>query len=415
MPFRNVEQGINAIRAGNLEEGARLLRIALKDPEVTGKMRAVALTWLAETSNDNNFKMDCYREAHTADPSNEDVNQRIAYLLSLPLPSTPPMPPNVPAQSVPTMPTPTLTPLPPTMPNAPAYGQVAQNTPPHGMSPTTGMTPLPSQTAQTPAAYGAGNAFFRTVGIQDGPNGPGTAFFVRQNGLLATSRSVIGGMETVTVALDTGRHVSGRVVRAFPEFDTALVQIELAVSNLLPISPMPTIPDEARLTAIAHNGKVIGGQKRATKRQLASHWFPTTINALADAGGNPVFDERNYLVGMLTKNASRSSGYLYGLHIAALLKCVETYVQEMTMDPQRVYCPCCGYVSRAAAVGAFYCEVCGGVLPPAVQSTRFPFPQAAAFYGENMHQPCRHCGARVGYYNGACLRCGGAVSPQTRK
>jgi hypothetical protein len=427
MPFRSMEQGIKAVQEGKLEEGARLLRIALRDETLVGKLRAVALTWLAETSTDPDHKTRCYKEALEADPGNADVTQRMAYLLSSQLPpKQTPLPPQtgtgtapIQGQSAPPAQYP------------PAYGQqqpMTGQTPAYGQPPATGqLSPYnqPAVSGQTPsygqqsgANYGSANygsaVFFRTVGVIGGPNGTGTAFFVSQNGLLATTRYVVGGVENVTIALDNGRNVPGRVIRAFPEFDLALIQVDLAASNLLPISPMPHVPENARITAISNNGKVMTGQCRATKRRLPPQWFPTTINRVADAGGDPVFDDSNYLIGMLTRNMSRSSSYVYGLHVSALYKCLETYNQEMAADANRVYCPSCGHNSRAISVGAFYCEVCGSVLPQARQVTRFPLPQTAAFYGENMYQPCPHCGARLGYYDGKCLRCGGTLVTDPR-
>ena len=94
MPFRSMEQGIKAVQEGKLEEGARLLRIALRDEALSGKLRAVALTWLAETSTDPDHKTRCYKEALEADPGNTDVTQRMAYLLSSQLPpKQTPLPP----------------------------------------------------------------------------------------------------------------------------------------------------------------------------------------------------------------------------------------------------------------------------------------------------------------------------------
>lgn len=394
--FRSMEQGINAVRAGNLEEGARLLRIELKNPELTGQLRAVALMWLAETGGEVAFKVDCYREGLAADPGNVEANQRLAYFLAMQLPQERP----------PVMPAPPQ-PQPYAPPPAPGYA------PPPAYGPVYGQTPVPAQTVQ-PAQPTAGapyesGASFRTVGVLDGPNGPGTGFFMRQDGLLATTRYVVGGLEQVTIALETGRRIPGRVVRGFPDFDLALIRAEITVSSLLTLSPLPHVPEETRLTAIAFGGQVVPGQRRSTKRQLPAQWFPTTIRALADAGGNPVFDERNYVLGMLTKNFSRSSGYVYGLHIAAIVRCVDAYAQE-ALEGSRAYCPSCGHASRAPNFRAFYCEVCGSTLPVAQQAARFPMQQAATLYAENMHQPCRHCGARVGYYEDKCLRCGGAIS-----
>jgi hypothetical protein len=155
-------------------------------------------------------------------------------------------------------------------------------------------------------------------------------------------------------------------------------------------------------------------QQRPTKRALASQWIPTTFTNLADTGGDPIFDERNYLVGMMTRNTGRRSAYLYGIHIGAIRRCLETFLLETQME-HRVYCPCCGGHSRAGGVGFFYCEGCGSVLPQAQHLPRYPIPQSEVYYSVGGAQ-CTRCGARVGFYKGRCLCCGqppqtGALTP----
>lgn len=379
MPFRSMEQGIAAIQAGNLQEGARLLRIALKSDLLTGSLRATACLWLAETGNDTEFKRTCYQEALSADPNNQDARQRLAALLASQLPPQPSPaaytpPPATPVYTPPVVPG--TEPLTPAQPTAPGIYQA---------------TPTPS---------------YRIAGVIGGPNGPGTAFFVAREGLLATTRYLVGGLEHLTVELENRRQLLGRVGRTFPEVDLAFIHIEQPVSDLMPMSPMPQVPDNARLRAVSYTGQAAAGKKRATKRILAAHWFPTDIPKPPDAGGNPVFDENHYLLGMLTKNIDRSSGCVYGLHIAAIYRLVEQFRQEMSTNRNAVYCPGCGSLSRAAAAGGYYCEVCGSTMPQAQNITRLSQPQLVGFYFENSRITCTQCGANVGFHNGKCLRCG---------
>jgi hypothetical protein len=149
--------------------------------------------------------------------------------------------------------------------------------------------------------------------------------------------------------------------------------------------------------------------RRESRGELPSQWFPTLLNRLQDAGGDPVFDPQNALVGMMTRNSSRSTGYFYGLHISAIYQCVQLFLQEaQQLAGQGIYCTSCGCSSRAGAFKAYYCETCGAVLPPALEIRRRPLDNVGALYGENMHRPCPNpnCRATVGSYNGVCLRCG---------
>ncbi len=368
MSIRNVEQGIAAIQQGNLKEGARLIRIGLKSEELQGPVRATAYLWLAETVHDAQQKIGFYNQALAADPVNQHARQRVSMLLAADLPQTPPQ-------------------------------QLTQP------------TRLPGQSAQFAAQapqYNP-NAIYRTVGIFDGPNGPGTGIIISRDGVIATSRFVVGGEQHVIIKLDAGQGFSGQVVRSYPHLDLALIQSGLAFHQLLSAAPTPMIPDNTPLTAFTHNGQSMTGQKRTTRSRTSAEWFPTTIARVMDAGGNPVFDNQNTLVGMLTRNANRTSAYVFALSIDTIYRHAEQFRQESQKQPTMTYCPHCGNLSRAGGAGGYYCEICGGILPAAENVARYELPHLAQYYNENAHRACGNCGARVGYYDGFCLRCGHAT------
>lgn len=410
MSFRSMEQGIAAIQSGNLVEGSRLLRIALRSDDLKGPLRATAYLWLAETKKTRDEKMACYNEAMAADPGNQHARQRIALLLATDLPPVTDTQPQKPA--------------PPNNDPAPPPGDVPGKKPtPNGLSQTdrldTGqLRPDDNQSAgrgqpqhtsqHRPQAPNYNpNAVYRTVGITGGPNGRGSAFFVTRDGLLATTRFVVGGETEVMVELEPGSTIRAQVVRSYPELDLAFIHTGLTVNRLLQGQATPTLPENTPLTALAHQRRGMSGYVRSTRSEVKQDWFPTTISELSDAGGNPIFNDRHVLVGMLTHNANRTSPYVYGVHIYTIYRFVEHYAQEArSAGGQLMYCPSCGILSRAGTVGGFYCEMCGSVLPAAERVRRSPLPQLAGFYGETMHRPCPNCDSRVGFFHGACLRCG---------
>lgn len=356
--MRLLETGIKAIQQGRLVEGARFIRIALRNDELPPAVAAVAYLWLAETTDDPAQKRIYYNDALSADPANPDARQRLTTLLA--------------AQAAPAQ-------MPAAVPEASTFFQPMTQ---------------PQQRA-TPADLVA-----RVIG---GPNGPGTAFFAAANGLLVTTRYVTGGLERVTIELRRQRQLLGQVVRAWPDLDVALIQIDEQAGELLPITPYPQVADDTPLVALTGGGQQLRARQRPTHRAMASHWIPTSFVKLADAGGNALFDDQNYLVGMLTRNTSRNSGYVYGVHIAALRRCLDQYQAEIGAGERRAYCPGCGALSRATGAGYFFCEVCGGLSPHARNTHRFP-------QGDPFAEPglptCLHCGAQVGFHNGRCLRCG---------
>lgn len=398
MPFRTVQQGINAIQAGNVEEGARLLKIALKNPDLTGMHRAVACMWMAEITADPQAKRGFYEDARTADPNNAEIRQRVdSFLATQWLPpatsgrststgSFSAVNPNALASSPPQ---PTSLPGNPFAPVVPAT------------LPQTG--PLGRSAQPNPAA-----AMYQMAAVMGGPRGPGTAFFVAREGLLATSRYVVGTLEQVTIELQAGRQLTGQVVRSYPEYDLSFIYVDQTVTDLLPPTPLPRIPDDTPITALSYKGQAATGRRRATKRVIAPQWFPTDIRNLPDAGGGPVLDSQNYLLGMITRDTSSTSPDMYGLHIHTIRTLVETFRQE-TMQGAGVYCPHCGFFSRAGMAGGHYCEACGGVMPQAEGLSHFLQPQTQRLYWEYSRIPCPHCNATVGFHKNVCLRCGQAV------
>jgi hypothetical protein len=408
MPSQNVEQGIAAIQAGRVDEGARLLKIALGEPDVTGTLRAIACLWLAETSADQQSRKTYYTQALDADPGNAQVRQRYDAWMTTQL--MPPTQPPAPPQTVPMPPS-----APPPQPTAlPGAGTLFQPQTLPGQSSSFAPTqPNPYAPATTPQPGSIGpviqpptaSANYRIAAVIGGPNGTGTAFFVAREGLLATTRYVVGGLDQLTIQLETGRQLPGYVIRAFPELDLAFIYIEQATTDLIPVTPLPSVPDDVSLTIVSASGQTARGKQRKTKRTLGPQWFPTDITTLPDAGGCPVLDDRHYLVGMITRNTTSTSSYVFGLHINVIRQFVETFRQE-TLSGSRVYCPHCGCYSQAAASGGYYCEVCGGITPQAEQLVRFRQPQTDRFYQEFSNFTCMYCGATVGAHKSACLRCG---------
>lgn len=367
MSQRILDMGIKAIHAGSRAEGARLIRIALKRSELPKPSRVIAYLWLAETQDDPQAKRACYTQALTLDPSNAEAQQRLAALTQTPPVASMPAP--MPAAA------------------SPASTQTTINQP-------------PVQPAQ-PQAINIADYIVHVLG---GPNGVGTGFFVAQDGLLVTTRHVVGGLERVTVELPVGSQLPATVVRCYPELDLAILHVEHRLGGLLPVTSAQTIPDEQPLFIITYSGEVIPLEQRPTRRAMADYWIPTSLTRVPDAGGSPIFDDRNYLVGMMTRNTSRASNHAFGVHIAAIRRCVDEFVQAIRAE-RRVYCPHCGGISRAVAAGYFYCELCGGVTPRAQAIARTHLPQADVFY-DGADTLCVRCGALVELYQGRCVRCG---------
>jgi hypothetical protein len=423
MTIQIIRQGMESMAAGQVEQGERLLLIGLRSPEVTGQWRAAACLWLANLYQDQR-KGQYLAEAQQADPTNPEVLRQVQLYYDAINPPPPPVPPPVPQGSTPVL--------------GQGGGQYPPQQPQWGNQPTVPIQPQPPWAAgvqsihappvqQPPAAPAFGGAInpgaqgaiptpprpitpepprrYHACAVIGGPNGPGSAFFIAREGLLVTTRYVVGGMETVMIELgETRQQVTGRVLRSFPQYDLAFIYVEMLVEELMPITPLPAVPDNTPLIVMSWNGTVVRGIRRPTRRTLGPQWFPTDITEPPDAGGCPIMDDRQYLMGMLTRNTTSNSNHCYGLHIAAIRQCLETFRQETTT--QRLYCPHCGSYVQAPVNGGHYCEACGAVTPRSENLVRVPNPQTARFYAEFSTMACIHCNAQAGFYNGTCLRCG---------
>ncbi len=419
MSYQYLEMGIEAVRKGSLDEGMRLLRMAIKSDELTIQLKAVAYMWLAETQTDPAQKRALYQQARDADPNNADIAARVDRFLQQQFPPPPSSLPEAPPQ-------------PTTLPGMPstATQQVSPFTQPTGATPNpyaasapaspnlvnypsqmaTGAPAMPNAPVQAPPpaqilAPQTGTVLDYIVNIIGGPNGAGSGFYANQQPIIVTTRHVVGGSDQITIEFSPGRQTLGTVVRCYTDYDLALIALDYAPPAALPATPMPRVPDDAVLTAVTYGGTMTRGQQRPTRRVLAAHWIPTDYNTLPDAGGAPLFDQNNYLVGMLTRNTSRSADHFFGLHISLIRHCIDSYLQEAGAV-RTAYCPQCGTQSRAGGQGFFFCETCGSVMPSAQNMTLYPIPQAENYYSQTNAPRCPYCQAAVGYHNGKCLRCG---------
>lgn len=440
MTTQNFNQGIAAIQQGNTAEGERLLLVALQHEALTPQVQAIGYMWLAETRPDMAYKLQCYQRAAQLDPTNPTVQQRLQILQSQagPAQQAPGAPASQSAAGREPMP---LTDQDnadvavgrdaidkkaadefgraqsPEFQQQQTYAQQQQAPAQQQKPPPPQQTPAPQQQKPPPPQHiparqqpqgQPGAALQRSVGVLGGPNGPGTGFFVSRNGLLATTHYVVGDATDIDIALADDQRLPGRVVRAFPTYDLAFVYVQVDVPRLPAVSTAATLPPDTPLVAIVHPGRGVQTSVRESMHDVPAHWFPTVVNSLPDAGGNPVYETQgNTLVGMMTKVLRRTNGFFHGLYISQIQACLQQYINELRQLGNRAgYCNHCGRLSQAASYNSPYCEHCGGKLPDAPDAARQFQPQLAQLYGEGQQPACSNCSAAVGYYQGRCLRCG---------
>jgi hypothetical protein len=161
------------------------------------------------------------------------------------------------------------------------------------------------------------------------------------------------------------KRMPGQVVRSYPMYDLAFIRVDLSVSHLRDMSPSAAVAPHTTLIADDYTEHQARAECRATQQVVPAGWFPTTFPETLPHTftGAPLLDVRNDLVGMLTRNASRHTGFLYALHITLIRRKLEEYYTEFSHDADRVYCGTCGSLSKNGAEGKPYCEVCGAMFP----------------------------------------------------
>ncbi|MCY4464047.1 MAG: S1C family serine protease [Chloroflexi bacterium] len=320
---------------------ATKLRQLLDAGELDAAGQAAAHVWLAEASDDAGFKLQCLQNALAFTPDNAQIQQGIRALLA-------------------------------ERPPAPSL-----------------------------------SIFPRVVGIDGGVNGVASAVFVTKSGLLATTSYALGGAGDLAVSLADGQTVEGKLLRRFPGMDLALAESPVRLDGRLAIAPPTALAVGQELVALGFGGARLQATLTALDGLGAGHWLATSLPVakLPDAGGNPLYDDRGQLLGIMTRN-SAGGGMALALKISSILALAEQAQRDMQMQPGARCCPACGGLARAPIYGGRSCESCGGDLPidealPAAQTDTLK-----QLYGEAASHPCSHCGARVGFHGGRCLRCG---------
>jgi hypothetical protein len=416
MSTRSFEQAVQLFQQGQREEAARMFQILVQDAHLPANVRASAYIWLAETNDHVGFKVQCYQQALQLEPNNQDAKMRLDYWMAQQSPPPPSNPTPAPQQGFnPPAPQQGFNPQTPQQGFNPQTPQQSFNpqTPQQGFNPPAPQQSFNQQTPQQEILQLTGDQ--RTVAIVDAPSGLATGIFLTQEGLVVTTRHAVRGELDVSVRLLDGRALRGQVIRSFPEYDIAFIQLPVQVQHLLPLSQQKRVAEKSRLIVIAHQQNPIATERRQTAHQSAPTWFPTTLmnGSITGAGGEVVLamndqNKRQEVVGLLTRNYNRATGFLYGVHISAIRQCYAIYRQE-TQFPSGadVYCNACGNISRAPSFSGVYCETCGTTLHHALERTILHDPAMLQRYDDDEYAPCPHCQARAGRnQEGECMRCG---------
>ena len=352
-----LRRAIQMMQTGQAEAAVSQLNQLASNPALDAKTRAAAYVWLAESRADREFKLRCLQRALELEPENAQIRQGLQQLNAAPS-------------------------------HLPAMRQ--------GRASAT-------RIEQTPPV----------VGIDGGANGPASAAFIAADGLLATTSYAVGGARRVAVQIAGEQQINGAVVRRYPQHDLALISTSIQLARKPAMAPPAAAANGLTFSAYSATGTRLRGNADQADRALPAPWLATNIHPIQipDAGGNPLYDGQGQLVGLLTRNCDRSGAAL-AIKVAQILALAAAYRRERKLLPNARYCCACGALTQAGRHGGGACETCGAALPaegrrPSSAPDRDALRQ---LYGEDVAQPCIHCGATAGAYAERCLRCGQALT-----
>ena len=360
-PEDTLRRAIQMVQDGDRAPAAAMLERLVADDELDKRGQAAALVWLAETRDDPVFKRGCLERALTCQPDNDNIRQALRHQRETPSAPKPQLP------------------------------------------------VLPSRECKTLEL----DYVPEVAGVEGGVNAPASGVFVNDRGLLATTSYALGSVVKAQIRIGGAQSILGSVVRRFPLYDLALISAPVRLARKPALSPPTLAPQSGSVLALSAAGARLRGQLVAPENGIERHWLRTTLPpvTLPDAGGNPLYDERGQLIGLLTRNVD-AQGNAMGISVAQMSLLIERTRQARKLHPGAAYCPSCGGLTRARLYGGRSCEICGAALAVDRGQGKRPAQREKLLhlYGERRSAPCPHCGARVGRYRRQCLRCGRAAS-----
>ena len=359
----DLRRAIQWMQDGDVTRAVAELQRLVSEPALDAKGRAAAYVWLAESRDDPDFKLRCLERALEYDPDSAQIQQA----LNLLRPARP-QPPG----------------LPPPKSSASSTHQLEQPPP--------------------------------VVAISGGANGAASATFVNSSGLLATTSYAIGSALSIQLRSDGAPATTATVLRRFPLHDLALIATPFRFARKPALAPPVPLAENTPILAHCADGTRLRASIMPLDRSTPRHWLGTNLSPLQipDAGGNPLYDESGQLLGILTRNTD-SLGNALAIKAPHLMALAERHSLDKQLNPKSRTCSLCGGLTRARLYGGTSCEICGARLSV---SKLIPSPppqpdQLRQLYGENRSQPCPHCDACLGHYQGRCLRCGHLIADGT--
>ena len=241
------------------------------------------------------------------------------------------------------------------------------------------------------------------------PDGNGSGFAVREDGILATNQHVIAGHAAVHVSFADGNDADVRVLQSFRDVDLAFLLVEEPLRQILPLHDGEQLRVGQEVFAVGNplsfGHTLTKGIISALNRPINGvHWLQTDTAINPGSSGGPLCDLKGHVVGMATWGRKHDDrGFpVEGLNFAlpvSIIKAKLAHVPERHELLETLYCPVCGSVNEQGK----YCKTCGAELPRHVagaaesseKQTLLETCPVCQMKAQRGQRHCGHCGASL--------------------
>lgn len=245
------------------------------------------------------------------------------------------------------------------------------------------------------------------------PDGGGSGFAVRTDGILATNRHVIAGHTKARVSFVDGNDTTARVVQSFRDVDLAFLLTEEPIRQVLPLHNGEQLRVGQEVFAVGNplslGHTLTKGTISALNRLKDGVPYIQTDTAINPGNsGGPLCGLNGQVIGMATwiQRYDSQEIPLEGLNFALPASIIK---EKLALLPKRselletLYCPVCGGINAEGK----YCETCGVELALYIEEA----PKSSK--KQVFLKTCSVCQTKARRGRSHCEHCGASLIPQT--
>ena len=239
------------------------------------------------------------------------------------------------------------------------------------------------------------------------PDGSGSGFAVRSDGILATNRHVIAGHTRARVSFIDGNDTTAQVVQSFRDVDLAFLLTEEPLRQVLPLHNGERLRVGQEVfavgTPLSLGHTLTKGVISALNRLEGGVRYIQTDTAINPGNsGGPLCDLAGQVIGMSTRGYDTLEGLNFALPASVIRERLAPLPGRSKLR-ETLYCPAC----RGIIAEDKYCETCGVELALYSEESVKPSKKRALL------NTCPVCKKRVHRGQEHCEHCGASLLPHT--